>query len=43
MSAEQGWLIDCAEIERTENVFMHKLPQAMAMSKEEKLRILLGQ
>jgi len=33
---------DCVEIERTENRFMHELPQAMSLNKEEKLRILLG-
>jgi len=30
------------ESERVENIFMHELPQAMAMSKEEKIRIIMG-
>lgn len=42
MAAEAGRLVDYTETERSENIFMHDLPGAMALTKEEKLRQLLG-
>ncbi|HET6244658.1 MAG: ATP-binding protein [Bacteroidetes bacterium] len=42
MAAEAGHSVNPIEVERTENIFMHELPQAMSMSKEEKLRNILG-